>query len=56
LHKVAPTVTGIPATEYPTPAQRPVNSCLDTSLLATTFHVQIPEWEAALAHVLGKIA
>ncbi|MFZ6754624.1 dTDP-4-dehydrorhamnose reductase [Undibacterium sp. Dicai25W] len=56
LQKAAPTVTGIPATEYPTPAQRPVNSCLDTSLLATTFHVHIPEWEAALAHVLGKIA
>ncbi|MFZ6864826.1 sugar nucleotide-binding protein [Undibacterium sp. Ji67W] len=44
----------MPATEYPTPAQRPVNSCLDTNLLATTFHVAIPEWEAALTVVLNK--
>jgi len=52
LQKEAPTVTGIAAIEYPTPAQRPVNSCLNTSLLATTFGVQIPEWEAALATCL----
>ena len=55
LKKAAPSVTGIPAVDYPTPAQRPVNSSLNTDLLASTFGVQIPAWETALAVCLSEM-
>jgi dTDP-4-dehydrorhamnose reductase len=42
------TLTPIPATHYPTPAQRPANSVLNNGKLYKTFHIQLPDWEAAL--------
>ena len=52
LTKAAPKVIGIPAVEYPTPAKRPTNSCLDTTLLSTTFGLQAPTWQDALIDCL----
>lgn len=42
------TVTGIPTTEYPTPAQRPHYSLLDKSKIATTFGVVVPGYRKSL--------
>lgn len=54
LRGAAPRVTGIPASEYPTPAKRPCNSRLDTSLLARRFHLTIPSWQEALSACLAE--
>lgn len=48
LTKAAPLVKGIPASQYPTPASRPVNSCMDTGKLVAHFGLLIPTWEEAL--------
>ena len=45
------TVTNIEAittADYPTPAARPANSCLDCTKLSTDFSVQLPDWRDAL--------
>lgn len=41
-------VTGIPSSEYPTPAARPANSVLSNEKLKATFGIELPSWEAAL--------
>jgi len=38
----------IPASEYPTPAQRPKWSVLDNTKLIKTFAIDVPEWEEQL--------
>lgn len=43
-----PTIHGIPSTEYPTPAQRPLNSSLDKSKAQAHFHLTLPSWEQSL--------
>lgn len=43
-----PTVTPIPASAYPTPASRPVNSRMSNAKLARHFGLQAPDWEVAL--------
>jgi dTDP-4-dehydrorhamnose reductase len=42
----------IPATDYPTPAQRPANSVLDNSKILTDFGVQLPDWKLSLEQCL----
>lgn len=49
------TVTGIPSSEYPTPAARPANSRLNCGKLAAAFGWQMPEWRDSLRHVLDEI-
>ena len=56
LSKAAPLVSGIPASEYPTPAKRPSNSCLDVSKLENAFTLTLPGWEDALRHCLQSAA
>ena len=46
------TVTGIPTTDYPTPATRPLNSRLDCTTLETDFGIMPADWQAELAHIL----
>lgn len=53
LSKAAPEVTGIPASEYPTPARRPSNSCLEVSKLERQFGIRLPDWQQALQSCLG---
>lgn len=43
----------IPASQYPTPAQRPVNSVLAGDKLHTTFGIALPDWEIALELCMG---
>jgi dTDP-4-dehydrorhamnose reductase len=52
LKQAPPHIIGIPASEYPTPARRPVNSCLDNQRLRQQFSIDIPSWQTALAECL----
>lgn len=49
------TVTGIPTSEYPTPATRPLNSRLDCSKIARVFGIPTPDWRKSLADVLRDL-
>ncbi len=42
----------IASSEYPTPAQRPLNSRLDCSHLQAAWNVRLPQWHVALADCL----
>jgi dTDP-4-dehydrorhamnose reductase len=46
--KLWASVTGIPTSQYPTPAARPGNSVLSNKKLKTVFGVELPSWEEAL--------
>jgi dTDP-4-dehydrorhamnose reductase len=45
----------IPASEYPTPARRPMNSRLDCSRLRDDFRIALPGWRAGLELVLDEL-
>jgi len=49
------TVTGIPSSDYPTPASRPLNSRLDCAKLASDFGITPADWQAGLAAVLKDL-
>lgn len=48
-------VVDIPTTDYPTPAQRPLNSRLDCSTLTTEFGIARPDWREGLKDVLKDL-
>jgi dTDP-4-dehydrorhamnose reductase len=48
-------VTGIPATEYPTPALRPGNSRMDCTSLERAFGIVRPDWRISLGAVLQEL-
>lgn len=52
----APRVLPIGTAEYPTPAQRPAYSRLDTSRLSGDFGVELPGWNDGLERVLDGMA
>jgi dTDP-4-dehydrorhamnose reductase len=47
-------VQPVPTSSYPTPARRPLNSRLDTSLLRQTFGLQLPDWRVGVARMLSE--
>ena len=49
------TVTGIPTSEYPTPAARPTNSRLNCSKLNSTFNWKMMDWKESVKQVLAEI-
>jgi len=49
-------VTGIPSSDYPTPARRPANSRLDCATLEADFGIPRPDWRESLGGVLAEIA
>ena len=51
----AMTVTGIPTSDYPTPATRPLNSRLDCQKIAQVFGIPTPDWRKSLADVLKEL-
>lgn len=44
----------IPSSDYPTPAARPLNSCLDCSRLQRDWGVSQPDWQTALRECLAE--
>ncbi|MEO1680791.1 MAG: dTDP-4-dehydrorhamnose reductase [Pseudomonadota bacterium] len=48
-------VTDIPTADYPTPAQRPLNSRLDCRSAEAAFGLSRPDWRAGLADVLKEL-
>ncbi len=50
------TVTPIASTAYPTAAQRPANSRLDTGKVRSTFGVPLPDWQQGVDQVLDQMA
>lgn len=56
LNAPLPKIQGIPSSAYPTPAQRPKNSCLDKSKFSQEFGIQLPDWDQALQSCLQGMA
>lgn len=54
-NKPRPSITGIPSTQYPTPAARPANSVLSNEKLKSTFGVALPSWQSALETSLRSL-
>lgn len=50
----APHVTGIPASDYPTAAERPKNSVLDCSKINRVYGITLRSWQEALAEMLEE--
>ena len=49
------TVADIPSSDYPTPAQRPLNSRLDMGATTATFGIERPNWQDGLADILTEL-
>ena len=54
--KTCATLLPISSSEYPLPAARPLNSCLDCSRLRREWGVSQPEWQTALRECLAQQA
>ena len=48
-------IGAVSTTAFPTPAQRPLNSRLDTSRLQRTMHLQLPLWQRGVDRMLHEI-
>jgi dTDP-4-dehydrorhamnose reductase len=55
IRVAADAVKPIPTSAYPTPAQRPLNSRLDTSKLQQTFGLHLPAWQGGVERMLTEI-
>jgi dTDP-4-dehydrorhamnose reductase len=54
--RMGPTdVQAITTADYPLPAPRPANSCLDTARLRETFGLCLPDWRQGLNHVMTQL-
>ncbi len=51
----ADAVKAIPTSAYPTPAQRPLNSRLDTRKLQSNFGLTLPHWQAGVERMLTEV-
>jgi dTDP-4-dehydrorhamnose reductase len=50
-----PTVTEIPASEYPLKAKRPTNSVMSGAKLKKTFGIEMPDWKQSVAMVMDEL-
>lgn len=48
-------IKAIPSSDYPTPAQRPINSQLDLKKLSDKFGVEMPGWEKSLELCIEEV-
>ncbi|MFC3086865.1 dTDP-4-dehydrorhamnose reductase [Tabrizicola soli] len=48
-------IDGIPTSDYPTPARRPLNSRLDCSAFTTAFGIPRPDWRPGLATIVKEL-
>jgi dTDP-4-dehydrorhamnose reductase len=51
----ADAVQPVPTSAFPTPAQRPHNSRLDTSRIESAFDLRLPPWQQGVARMLAEI-
>ncbi|MBS6284386.1 dTDP-4-dehydrorhamnose reductase [Haemophilus parainfluenzae] len=51
----SPLVNAITTADYPTPAKRPLNSCLDLTKIQQVFGIQPSDWQAALKNIKAYI-
>ena len=49
-------VSGIPTSDYPTPATRPLNSRLNCAKIAAAYGISRPDWRTGLADVLKDLS
>lgn len=49
-------VVPITTADYPTPAHRPANSCLDCGKLERVFGLRLPPWQQGLAECIAELA
>ena len=49
------TVNGITTSQFPTPADRPSYSLLDTAKISSTYNIAIPEWKDSLQKCLALL-
>jgi dTDP-4-dehydrorhamnose reductase len=47
-------IAAVPTSAFPTPAQRPLNSRLDTSRLQTRFGLRLPDWQQGVVRMLDE--
>lgn len=50
----ADAIAPVPTTDFPTPAQRPHNSRLNTAKLQSTFGLVLPPWQTGVARMLNE--
>jgi dTDP-4-dehydrorhamnose reductase len=55
IQVAADAIAAIPTSAYPTPAQRPLNSRLDTRKLQSAFGVVLPQWQPGVEHMLAEV-
>jgi dTDP-4-dehydrorhamnose reductase len=55
IQVAADAVKPIPTSAYPTPAQRPLNSRLDTRKLQSNFSLCLPHWQAGVERMLTEV-
>jgi dTDP-4-dehydrorhamnose reductase len=55
LTYVVKEVLPVPTSEFPTPAQRPLNSRLNCARLSQALQVQLPAWQTGVDQLLAKI-
>jgi dTDP-4-dehydrorhamnose reductase len=48
-------IQAIGTADYPTPAQRPLNSRLSTQHFSQTFGLHLPAWQQGVAQVLNQL-
>lgn len=48
-------IKGIPSSDYPTPAKRPLNSRMDTNKLEQQFNLDLPTWQEGVSHAFALI-
>jgi dTDP-4-dehydrorhamnose reductase len=48
-------IVPIPTTDYPLPAQRPLNSRLDTSKIVTDFGLTLPPWQVGVERAVTEL-
>nr|WP_315487302.1 dTDP-4-dehydrorhamnose reductase [uncultured Undibacterium sp.] len=56
LNTTLPKIQGIPSSAYPTPAERPKNSCLNKSKFVRQFRIEIQDWDLELQNCLQGMA
>ena len=48
-------IAAISTTDYPTPAARPANSCLNNAKLNAVFSIELPPWQQGLQQVMQSL-